>query len=103
MQRKNNQKEAFSMISNRLLLNNYKTLIINKAGLCFYKLLIQYQHMQKIIIVIVIIFCSFFFLPQIYFITQSQSLNIEEPKVVYPLPYPGILSDHPLFFAKEWR
>ncbi len=59
--------------------------------------------MRKFLIVIAISFCSFFFLPQIYFITQSQSLNIEEPEVVYPLPYPGILSDHPLFFVKEWR
>lgn len=71
--------------------------------MCSHKLLIQYQHMRKFFIVIAISFCSFFLLPQIYFITQSQSLNIEEPEVVYPLPYPGILSDHPLFFAKEWR
>jgi hypothetical protein len=59
--------------------------------------------MRKFFIVLAIGFCSFFVLPQIYFITQSQSLNIDEPQVVYPLPYPGILSDSPLFFAKEWR
>ncbi len=59
--------------------------------------------MRKYFTIFLIIVFSFFLLPQLAFITQSQSLNISEPEVVYPLPYPGILTDHPLYFAKEMR
>ncbi|HRN70409.1 MAG TPA: DUF5667 domain-containing protein [Candidatus Woesebacteria bacterium] len=59
--------------------------------------------MHKVVSIILIIIFSFFLLPQIALITQSQSLHITEPEVVYALPYPGILSDHPLYFVKEMR
>lgn len=59
--------------------------------------------MRKFLVIFLIIIFSFYLLPQIAFITQSQSLSIEEPEVVYPLPYPGILTDHPLYFMKQMR
>lgn len=59
--------------------------------------------MRKFAAIFLIIIFSFFLLPQIALITQSQSLNIDEPEVVYPLPYPGILTDHPLYFIKQMR
>ncbi len=59
--------------------------------------------MRKGLAIFVIILFSFFLLPNIALITQSQSLDIEEPSVIYSLPYPGILTDHPLYFVKEFR
>ncbi len=59
--------------------------------------------MRKVLTIFSIILFSFFLLPNIALITQSQSLNIDEPEVVYPLPYPGILTDNPLYFIKELR
>lgn len=59
--------------------------------------------MRKFVAIFLIILFSFFLLPQISLITQSQTLNIDEPEVVYPLPYPGILTDHPLYFVKQTR
>ena len=41
-------------------------------------------------------------IPSFYFIS-SQSITITEKKVVYDLPYPGILPDHPLYFLKSVR
>lgn len=34
---------------------------------------------------------------------QSQVINYEDQKVVYDLPYPGILPDNPLYFLKAIR
>lgn len=35
--------------------------------------------------------------------SSGETVNIPESKVVYNLPYPGILSDHPLYFIKAGR
>lgn len=59
--------------------------------------------MRKFLAIFLIIIFSFFLLPQIALITQSQSLHIDEKEVIYPLPYPGILTDHPLYFIKQMR
>lgn len=59
--------------------------------------------MRKGLAIFLIILFSFFLLPNLALITQSQSLDIEEPSVIYTLPYPGILTDHPLYFIKELR
>jgi hypothetical protein len=59
--------------------------------------------MRKVFVSFLIIIFSFFVLPQLALITQSQTLNIDESEVVYPLPYPGILTDHPLYFIKQIR
>ncbi|OGK13029.1 hypothetical protein A3A93_03815 [Candidatus Roizmanbacteria bacterium RIFCSPLOWO2_01_FULL_38_12] len=34
---------------------------------------------------------------------QTDSLQLEQPEVIYPLPYPGLLTDHPLYPLKELR
>lgn len=34
---------------------------------------------------------------------NSQSISITEQKVIYQLPHPGILPDHPLYFIKSIR
>lgn len=34
---------------------------------------------------------------------QLENIEIEEEEVVYNLPYPGILPDHPLYFLKSIR
>jgi len=36
-------------------------------------------------------------------LTQSETLRLDQREVIYPLPYPGLLTDHPLYSLKEWR
>lgn len=53
-----------------------------------------------------IIFLSLIILPTMtYFVMESSGVSINAPqkKVVYDLPYPGILPDHPLYFLKIIR
>lgn len=53
-----------------------------------------------------IIFLSLIILPTTtYFVMESSgvSMNAPQKKVVYELPYPGILPDHPLYFLKIIR
>lgn len=38
-----------------------------------------------------------------FYLISSQSITITEKKVVYELPYPGILPDNPLYFLKKTR
>lgn len=38
-----------------------------------------------------------------FYLISSQSITITEKKVVYELPYPGILPDNPLFILKDTR
>lgn len=45
----------------------------------------------------------FFLIPPAFYFSQSQVVNLNQDKVEYNLPYPGILPDHPLFFIKEIR
>jgi hypothetical protein len=33
----------------------------------------------------------------------AEPLNLDDKQVVYPLPYPGILTDHPLYSFKNFR
>lgn len=42
-------------------------------------------------------------LPVFYLSNYSQSINLTDQKVVYELPYPGILPDHPLYALKVTR
>ena len=52
----------------------------------------------------VIIFILFSFLFTVYIASFAQSVILEKKEdVVYQLPYPGILPDHPLYFAKIIR
>jgi hypothetical protein len=41
--------------------------------------------------------------PAFYFLDYSQSISFKKEEVVYVLPYPGILPDHPLYFVKTVR
>jgi len=46
---------------------------------------------------------SIVFVPVLYSVTESQSINIETKEVPYQLPYPGLLPGHPLYFLKTIR
>lgn len=59
--------------------------------------------MKHVVIIVIAFLSALFFIPSIYDITQSQSINIEEKEVLYQLPYPGLLPDHPLYFVKVIR
>jgi hypothetical protein len=48
-----------------------------------------------------LLFFSFFF--TIYIVNFAQTINIKDEKVVYQLPYPGLLPDHPLYPLKTIR
>ena len=52
-----------------------------------------------------LLFYLFFFLliPPTFYFLQSQQINLNQDKIEYNLPYPGILPDHPLFFFKKVR
>ncbi|MBP9691625.1 hypothetical protein KBD81_06115 [Candidatus Woesebacteria bacterium] len=59
--------------------------------------------MKYFIIVAVACFTSLFFIPSIHDITQSQSIDLVEERVIYQLPYPGLLPDSPIYFIKQIR
>lgn len=55
---------------------------------------------------IFLVFITLILLPAMtYFVMESTGVSINAPqeKVVYELPYPGILPDHPLYFLKIIR
>lgn len=59
--------------------------------------------MKRFVTIISLFVISLFVIPSIADITQSQSINLDEEEVVYQLPYPGLLPDHPLYFVKNIR
>lgn len=54
-------------------------------------------------------FFAVFFLLLAFFQLMTFTVNAQNPitldssKVIYQLPYPGLLPDHPLYFFKHWR
>lgn len=58
---------------------------------------------RKLIVPMLIGLILFFTIPIFYLANYSQTITTEEQKVVYELPYPGILPDHPLYFFKAVR
>lgn len=52
---------------------------------------------------IVIVPFLFYIINASTLLTNSQPINLSQGKVVYDLPYPGILPDHPLYFVKMLR
>jgi len=54
---------------------------------------------------LIFFFCLLFFflIPPAFYFLNSQPFNLNQDKVEYNLPYPGILPDHPFFFIKEIR
>jgi hypothetical protein len=55
----------------------------------------------KIFLSIFVLFLIFSF--TIYFANYAQTITIREDKVIYQLPYPGLLPDHPLYIIKNFR
>lgn len=52
-----------------------------------------------------VVFFSFFLFLFFSFhvVSYSQSITLTQPKVIYDLPYPGLLPDHPLYTIKAIR
>lgn len=59
--------------------------------------------MKNIVIVCLILLVTLIVFPTLHSVANSQAIDVNEQKVVYPLPYPGILSDHPLYPLKRLR
>lgn len=60
--------------------------------------------MLKKIAVPVVLFLFLIIVPPFFYLFDySQSISITDKKVVYELPYPGLLPDHPLYFFKVSR
>lgn len=59
--------------------------------------------MRKILVSFLTLIILVFSIPATYVISQSQNIQIEEKTIIYNLPYPGILSDHPFYFLKSFR
>lgn len=54
-------------------------------------------------VVCLILLATLIVLPTLRAVANSQTIDINKQKVVYPLPYPGIISDHPLYPVKRLR
>ena len=48
-------------------------------------------------------FLFFFLIPPAFYFLNSQPVFLNQEKIEYNLPYPGILPDHPLFIIKRVR
>ncbi|CAN5206812.1 hypothetical protein BH09PAT1_BH09PAT1_2440 [soil metagenome] len=59
--------------------------------------------MKNIVIVCLILISTLIVLPTLGAVANSKTINVDEQKVVYQLPYPGILADHPLYPIKKLR
>lgn len=59
--------------------------------------------MIKRIVIFISLIAFFLLIPPVFYILNSQSITINQDKVVYNLPYPGILPDNPLYFIKGIR
>lgn len=58
--------------------------------------------LKKVAIIFFITFL-FLFIPPAFYFLSSQPISLNQEKIEYNLPYPGIMPDHPLFFLKEIR
>jgi len=58
---------------------------------------------RKLFIPALITLILFLTLPVFYLSNYSQTITHEQEKIVYELPYPGILPDHPLYIFKTLR
>lgn len=65
----------------------------------------KFSFMKKFSRAILIFLILIMFPAMAYFVMESSgaSINTPQEKVVYDLPYPGILPDHPLYFVKISR
>lgn len=58
---------------------------------------------RKFLSLFLILFFFLFIISSIYLFSYSQSITLSQSKVIYDLPYPGILPDHPLYYFKILR
>lgn len=58
---------------------------------------------KKIAVSIFFLFFLIFISSSFYFLIYSQTVTVSQSKVIYEMPYPGILPDHPLYFLKICR
>ena len=58
---------------------------------------------RKILVPLVFVFVFLVIPPAIYLLDYSQTFTMQQEKISYTLPYPGILPDHPLYFIKAIR
>ncbi len=58
---------------------------------------------KKLIILLLLTIFLLSTIPFFYLINYSQTITLKEEKVVYEMPYPGILPDHPLYSLKIVR
>ena len=54
-------------------------------------------------ILVVLLFFVFIFLGNFLKVNSASTISLGNQKVIYTLPYPGMLPDHPLFFIKTIR
>ena len=59
--------------------------------------------MKNILVVCLILLATLIVLPTLRAVANSQTIEVSPKKVVYTLPYPGILADHPLYPIKRLR
>lgn len=59
--------------------------------------------MRKFFLVLFFSLFFFLFVSSGFYLIYSQSISVNQEKVVYNLPYPGILPDHPLYGLKLFR
>ena len=69
------------------------------GGFC----IINMKMIKKYILGIAVVLFFLFVPPTIYLLDYSQSPTLGSEEVLYTLPYPGILPDHPLYFVKVVR
>jgi hypothetical protein len=58
---------------------------------------------KKLTILLFFTFFIFITIPFFCLIDYSQTITLKEEKVIYEMPYPGILPDHPLYTLKAIR
>lgn len=59
--------------------------------------------MKKTVAAVFFLIFAFLFFPTKVFVPHAQEVTLNQDKVEYNLPYPGILPDHPLFILKKAR
>lgn len=59
--------------------------------------------MRNFIVVLLVLLTTGIVFPALNTAANSQTIEVDEQQVIYPLPFPGILADHPLYGLKQLR
>src|SRR4030067_2121577 len=59
--------------------------------------------MKQKVLTAIFFLLLFFLVPPAFYFLNSQPVILNQEKIEYNLPYPGILPDHPLFIIKSIR